>query len=67
MPPLPKPRCGGRRPRHERLFRVGLGLVVAGIVLGQVSVGRFVPEPWPTPEPVAEMSEQEFLSQMTYP
>ena len=72
LPPLPpqRERGGGPRPgrpRPHRLFRLGLGLVLAGIVKGQVPSGRFVPEAWPPPEPVAEITEQEFCSQMTYP
>ena len=65
VPPLPKPRP--RRPRPYRLFRVGLGLIVAGILSGHIPTGRFVPEDWPQPEPIPEISEHEFRSQMTYP
>jgi hypothetical protein len=70
IPPLPKPR--DERPRLERrrlhrLFRLGLGVLIAGIISGQMPPGRFVPEVWPQPEPVPEISEHEFCSQMTYP
>jgi hypothetical protein len=65
VPPWPKPRPG--RPRPLRLFRVGLVLILAGIVAGRLPVGRFVPEDWPGPQQVPPMSEHEFLSQMTYP
>jgi hypothetical protein len=65
VPPLPKPRAGPAR--WARLFRVGLGLIVAGVIRGQVPVGRFVPEAWPAPQPVPEISEDEFCSQLTYP
>ncbi len=56
-----------RRRRRHRLFGVGLGLLIAGIVSGQLPPGRFIPEPWPPPEPVPEIGEHEFCSQMTYP
>jgi hypothetical protein len=65
VPPLPTPRAGPAR--WARLFRVGLGLIVAGVIRGQVPVGRFVPEAWPAPQPVPEISEDEFCSQLTYP
>ncbi len=65
LPPLPKRRPG--RPRPHRLFRVGLGLIVAGIITGRIPVGRFAPEDWPEPQPAVEISEHEFCSQMTYP
>jgi hypothetical protein len=65
VPPLPGPRPA--RPRHDRLFRVGLGLIVAGIVTGRLPIGRFAPEDWPEPQPPPEISEHEFYSQMTYP
>jgi len=65
LPPLPKRRAG--QPRPHRLFRVGLGLIVAGIVTGRIPAGRFTPEEWPEPQPIAAISEHEFCSQMTYP
>jgi DDE family transposase len=65
VPPWPKRRPG--QPRPYRLFRVGLGLILAGIVSGRVPCGRFVPEAWPAPQPVSEISEHEFRPQMTYP
>jgi hypothetical protein len=58
VPPLPRP--GPGRPRPYRLFRLGLGLVVAGILAGRVPVGRFIPERWPEPQPIPEISEHEF-------
>jgi hypothetical protein len=67
VPPLPPPRTDHARPRHERLFRVGLGRILTGIVTGWVPVGWIVPDPWPAPQPVPKISEPEFLSQMTYP
>lgn len=68
IPPWPKPRCAGVPPeRLYRLFGRGLGLLVAAIVAGQLPQGRFVPEDWPEPQPVPEISEHEFCSQMTYP
>jgi hypothetical protein len=65
VPPLPRPRPD--RPRRDRVFRVGLGRIVAGIIAGRLPVGRFVPEPWPRPQRVPEITEHEFCSQMTYP
>jgi hypothetical protein len=65
VPPLPKP--APRRGRPPRLFRVGLGLIVAGLLAGRLPVGRFLPEAWPEPQPIPEISEHEFCSQMTYP
>ncbi len=55
VPPLPKPRV-----RHARLFRVGLGVILASLLRGRLPEGRFEPEPWPVPEPIPEVSEQEF-------
>ena len=65
LPPLPPPRPG--RPRPHRLFRLGWGLIMAGIVRGKIPQGRFVPEDWPQPETIPESNEHEFCSQMTYP
>lgn len=53
-------------PRLHRLFRVGLGLILAGLIEGEVRTGHFVPEPWPTPVPIPPLSENEFI-QLTYP
>lgn len=55
------------RPRVHRLFRVGLAVIMAGLLAGHVRAGRFVPEPWPTPVPIPTLTEQQFCSQMTYP
>jgi hypothetical protein len=55
------------RPRVHRLFRVGLAVILAGLLVGRMRVGRFVPEPWPTPVPIPSLTEDEFRSQMTYP
>jgi hypothetical protein len=51
----------------HRLFRVGLAVILAGLLSGQVPAGRFVPEPWPAPTPIPTLTEDEFRSQMTYP
>ena len=68
IPPLPKPQAGGApSKRPYRLFRLGLGLLLAAIVRGQILQGRFVPEEWPQPQPVPEINEHEFCSQLTYP
>ena len=53
--------------RTYRVFRVGLGLILAGLLAGEVKRGRLVPEPWPDVEPSASMSEDEFLIRSTYP
>jgi hypothetical protein len=55
------------RPRIHRLFRIGLGLILAGLLAGAVVTGRFAPEPWPEPVPIPHLSESEFMAQMTYP
>jgi hypothetical protein len=55
------------RPRVHRVFRVGLAVMLAGLLRGQVRVGRFAPEPWPEPVPIPPVSESEFMAQMTYP
>ena len=54
------------RPRVHRLFRVGLAVILAGLLNGQVRDGRFVPEPWPVPVPIPTITEELFRSQMTY-
>jgi hypothetical protein len=65
VPPWPAP-CGRRpRPRPHRLFQLGLGLIVAALLQGRLPTGRFVPEPWPEPQPTPEITEPEFCSQMT--
>lgn len=55
------------RPRVHRLFRVGLGLILAGLLTGDVRSGRFVPEPWPDPVPIPVVTEDEFMAPTTYP
>ncbi|OWK41049.1 hypothetical protein [Fimbriiglobus ruber] len=55
------------RPRIHRLFRIGLGLILAGLLCGTVPTGRLEPEPWPDPVPIPALSEAEFMAQMTYP
>jgi hypothetical protein len=55
------------RPRIHRLFRVGLAVILAGLLSGQVRVGRFAPEPWPDPTPIPPTPEEVFRSGMTYP
>lgn len=55
------------RPRLHRLFRVGLAVIVAGLLRGEVRVGAFRPEPWPTPTPIPTPSEERFCSGLTYP
>lgn len=63
VPPIRRP----GRPRVHRLFRVGLAVILAGLVSGQVRVGRFAPEPWPIPTPIPPTTEEAFSSGMTYP
>jgi hypothetical protein len=55
------------RPRLHRLFRVGLAVILAGLLEGEVRVGSFRPEPWPTTRPIPATSEERFCSGMTYP
>ena len=55
------------RPRTHRLFRVGLAIILAGLLSGEVRTGRFQPEPWPDPVPIPAIAEELFCSQMTYP
>jgi hypothetical protein len=55
------------RPRVHRVFRVGLGLILAGLLAGRVADGRFVPDPWPVPEPIPPRTEAEIMPHMTYP
>jgi hypothetical protein len=62
---VPKFRAAGSRRSHRR-FRIGLGLIAAGLLGGEVRTGRFVPEPWPTPVAIPPSSEKEF-TQMAYP
>jgi hypothetical protein len=54
---IPRFRSTGGR-RVHRVFRVGLGVIVAGLLAGRVVVGRFVPEPWPTPVPIPPADER---------
>lgn len=56
----------GSGPRVHRLFRIGLGLILAGLLVGEVRSGRFVPEPWPKPVPIPPVPENEFMDS-TYP
>ncbi|MDB5309307.1 MAG: hypothetical protein JWO38_3509 [Gemmataceae bacterium] len=63
---VPPFRTAGR-PRVHRVFRVGLGLILAGLLAGRVADGRFVPEPWPAPEPIPSQTEAEFMPHLTYP
>jgi hypothetical protein len=65
VPPLPKPPAG--RARVHRLFRLGLGMILAGIIAGRVPVGRLTPDPWPDPTPAPKISEQDFIAGLTYP
>jgi hypothetical protein len=62
------PRFGsGAGRRIHRVFWVGLGLIVAGLLAGEVRSGRLVPEPWPERKDYPPLSEGEFLKRMTYP
>jgi hypothetical protein len=53
--------------RVHRVFRVGLGLIVAGLLAGQVLGGRLAPEPWPDPVPIPPVTESDFQKRPTYP
>ena len=53
--------------RVHRLFRIGLGLILAGLLRGQVLAGRFIPEPWPDPVPIEPLSEHDSWRHMIYP
>ena len=57
---------GTAAPAH-RLFRVGLAVILAGLLSGEVRTGRFQPELWPDPVPIPPITEVMFCSQMTYP
>jgi Transposase DDE domain len=56
---IPRFRSAGGR-RVHRVFRVGLGVILAGLLAGRVMVGRFVPEPWPAPVPIPPVTETMF-------
>ena len=45
----------------------GSAVILAGLLAGEVRVGRFVPEPWPTPIPIPPITDDQFRSAMTYP
>jgi hypothetical protein len=70
VPPETLPRLPGARPRRRhRVFRRGLALVLAALVLGRpLPRGRFVPEPWPRPAYRGPPgTEDEFAHRYTYP
>jgi len=68
VPPVPKlPRPPRGRPRGHRLFAVGLGIIVAGLLAGAAVVGRFVQDAWPAPEPVPNITEAEFIARPDLP
>ena len=52
--------------RLHRLFRVGLGLILAGLLAGNVLGGGFIPEEWPKPQPYPDVTEKGF-QKPTYP
>lgn len=53
--------------RVHRVFRVGLGRILAGLLAGEVRRGRLAPEPWPERREYPRLTEDEFLERMTYP
>ena len=55
--------AGGRR--IHRVFRVGLGLILAGLLAGEVVTGRLIPEAWPEPQPYPQRTEHEFRDKKT--
>jgi hypothetical protein len=63
---VPRFRTAGSR-RVHRVFRVGLGLIIAGLLRGQVVIGRFFPESWPERRPCPPVTEDEFHHAATYP
>jgi hypothetical protein len=63
---IPQFREVGHRRLH-RVFRIGLGMVVAGLLAGQVFRGRLVPEPWPELQGYPPLTEEQFLKRPTYP
>jgi Transposase DDE domain len=65
VPRLPKPPAG--RPRVHRLFRLGLAVILAGLLRGELMAGTVTPEPWPAPDPPAGITEENFLADLTYP
>lgn len=68
VPPLPgRPAPPSGRPREHRLFRVGLGLIIAALMSGVAPVGRLIQEAWPVPQPVPEITEDEFIARHDLP
>lgn len=68
VPPWPKlPRPPRGRPRVHRLFIIGLGRIVAGLLAGVAPVGRFAQEAWPAPEPVPVITEDDFIARRDLP
>lgn len=63
---VPRFRATGGR-RVYRVFRIGLGLILAGLLDGEVRRGQLVPESWPEPVPIPPVTEEEFLKHLTYP
>lgn len=69
-PPEALPRLPGARPRRRhRVFRRGLALILAALVLGRpLPRGRFAPEAWPRPgRRGPPVTEDEFAQRHTYP
>jgi DDE family transposase len=65
VPRLPRPPAGRRR--VHRVFRLGLALILAGLLRGELVAGRFEPEAWPRPDPPPRIDETEFTAGLTYP
>ena len=65
-PERPKNRPGSER--EHRVFTRGLAIILATLLNGELPVGRFVPEPWPSIKRVAPIGEAEFEArESTYP
>jgi hypothetical protein len=62
VPAWPEPQERGSQRKH-RLFRVGLGILLAALLCGELPSGEFTPEAWPEPQAVPQRTEKQHRRQ----